>query len=301
MALVNLVEANLDVFQKILDSFDHVFSDCDGVLWQTDSNTRLEGSGEFIKLMKQHGKKVHFLSNNSMRSKEEYQKNFDNVGIRDGFENLTVPSIAIAEYLKSVNFDKQIYCVTCPETKRVLESYGFKCKYGPDVGVDTFADYGQYLEDDLDIGAVVFDNDYKVNMPKMYKAQAYLRRPEVLFLNGATDKFSFIGKYSTGLGISSFVNIVAEYNNRIPIGLGKPSKLYGEFAMKRAKATDPSRVLFIGDMIEQDVVLGKNVGFKTLLVLTYFAEEAMRAHKIKPDFFATSLGHLVPKLKILLK
>ncbi|KAI8421498.1 hypothetical protein MSG28_009549 [Choristoneura fumiferana] len=181
MAPVNLVEANLDVFQKFLDSFDHVFSDCD------------EGTGEFIKLMKQHGKKVHFLSNNSMRSKEEYKEHFDN-------ENLTIPSIAIAEYLKSMNFDKQVYCVTCPETKKVLESYGFKCKYGPDVGFDNFADYGQYLKDDLDIGAVVFDSDYKVNMPKMYKAQAYLRRPEVLFFNGPTDKHGFIGEHGTGLG-----------------------------------------------------------------------------------------------------
>ncbi|XP_073955293.1 uncharacterized protein [Choristoneura fumiferana] len=301
MAPVNLVEANLDVFQKFLDSFDHVFSDCDGVLWPNNSNNKLEGTGEFIKLMKQHGKKVHFLSNNSMRSKEEYKEHFDNVGILDGFENLTIPSIAIAEYLKSMNFDKQVYCVTCPETKKVLESYGFKCKYGPDVGFDNFADYGQYLKDDLDIGAVVFDSDYKVNMPKMYKAQAYLRRPEVLFFNGPTDKHGFIGEHGTGLGMSAFANIVAEYSNRIPIGLGKPSKLYGEFAMKRAAVTDPSRVLFIGDMIEQDVGLGKNVGFKTLLVLTHFVEEEMRVHKIKPDFFAPSLGHLVPKLKTLLK
>ncbi|KAI8421496.1 hypothetical protein MSG28_009549 [Choristoneura fumiferana] len=242
MAPVDLMKINSEELAKFLDSFDHVISDCDGVLWASEP---LPGVGDFIKFMKQIGKKVHFLSNNSIRSDENYSKFFKNAGIEDGIENLTIPSkaiaeylksinfdkhvycvtcqetiktleangfkckygenltipsIAIAEYLKSMNFDKQVYCVTCPETKKVLESYGFKCKYGPDVGFDNFADYGQYLKDDLDIGAVVFDSDYKVNMPKMYKAQAYLRRPEVLFFNGPTDKHGFIGEHGTGLG-----------------------------------------------------------------------------------------------------
>ncbi|XP_073955646.1 uncharacterized protein [Choristoneura fumiferana] len=97
-------------------------------------------------------------------------------------------------------------------------------------------------------------------------------------------------------GVAAFTDLVAEYTGRTPIGLGKPSKLYGEFAMKRAGVTDASRVLFIGDMIEQDVALGKNVGFKTLLVLTHFTEEKMLAHTIQPDFYAPCLGSLVPIL-----
>lgn len=52
-------------------------------------------------------------------------------------ENLTIPSIAIAEYLKSMNFDKHIYCVTCPEAQKLFESYGFKCKYGVSVKQNT--------------------------------------------------------------------------------------------------------------------------------------------------------------------
>ena len=45
-------------------------------------------------------------------------------------ENLTLPSIAIASYLKSVDFNKTAYCVTCPETIAVLKSYGIKCQDG---------------------------------------------------------------------------------------------------------------------------------------------------------------------------
>lgn len=45
-----------------------------------------------------------------------------------------------------------------------------------------------------------------------------------------------------------FSDILVDYLNRQPIQLGKPGKLFGEFAMKRAGVTEPSRVLFIGDM-----------------------------------------------------
>ncbi|XP_073955289.1 uncharacterized protein isoform X2 [Choristoneura fumiferana] len=292
MAPVDLMKINSEELAKFLDSFDHVISDCDGVLWASEP---LPGVGDFIKFMKQIGKKVHFLSNNSIRSDENYSKFFKNAGIEDGIENLTIPSKAIAEYLKSINFDKHVYCVTCQETIKTLEANGFKCKYGPDVGYDSFPKYGEYLVDDPEIGAVVFDSDYKVNMPKMYKAQAYLRRPEVLFINGPTDKYVPFGD-GLALGVAAFTDLVAEYTGRTPIGLGKPSKLYGEIAMKRAGVTDASRVLFIGDMIEQDVALGKNVGFKTLLVLTHFTEEKMLAHTIQPDFYAPCLGSLVPIL-----
>lgn len=48
-------------------------------------------------------------------------------------ENLTIPSVAIAEYLKSKDFKKTVYCVTCPETVNILEANGFKCKYGVSV------------------------------------------------------------------------------------------------------------------------------------------------------------------------
>lgn len=85
--------------------------------------------------------------------------------------------------------------------------------------------------------------------------------------------------------------------NRIRLGwaaFGKPRDILP------AEENNENYVSFF-HRIEQDVGLGKNVGFQTLLVLTHFSEQEMRVHKIKPDFFAPALGHLVPKLKMLLK
>ncbi|CAH2084967.1 unnamed protein product [Euphydryas editha] len=265
-----------------------------GVIW---AKTPLPGVGKFFELMRGLGKTVHFVSNNSLRTKENYESLFQAAGIEDGFNNLTIPSTAIAEYLKSVNFNKAVYCVTCPETIAVLESHGFKCKEGPEVGTSYYGDYIEYLVDDEEIGAVVFDSDFKVNLPKMYKALTYLKRPEVLFINGATDRYVPFKLGSLALGVGIFSDIVSEESKRQPIALGKPGKAFGEFAMKRAGVTDASRVLFIGDMIEQDVGLGRAAGFKTLLVLTNKTKEEMMSHAtLKPDYYADSLGSLVPIL-----
>ncbi|XP_045533299.1 phosphoglycolate phosphatase 1A, chloroplastic-like [Pieris brassicae] len=297
MLPINLNKVNSDEFKQFIDSFDHVFSDCDGVIWNKDP---LPGSGDFFNLMKKFGKTVHFVSNNSLRSKENYEKQFHNAGIDNGYVNLTVPSTAIAEYLKSVNFNKFVYCVSCPETISVLTSNGFKCKEGPEQISDYYGDFLQYTEDDEDIGAVVFDSDFKVNLPKLYKAITYLERSDVIFLSGATDKYVPLKPDRLTLGTGIFTQIVCEESKRSPIQLGKPGREFGEFAMKRANVTEPSRVLFIGDMIEQDIGLGKNVGFKTLLVLTHRTKEEMQSHTIKPDFFADSLGSLIPQLNMAL-
>ncbi|KAJ8723507.1 hypothetical protein PYW08_003419 [Mythimna loreyi] len=292
---VNLQELKPEDFKAFLDSFDHVFSDCDGVIW---TKGPMPGAGKFFSLMKKLGKTVNFVSNNSLRSKENYEAHFRDAEIENGFDYLTIPSIAIAEYLKSVNFDKKVYSISCIETNNVLKSFGIEYKEGPNVGADYYEEYLKYMIDDPEIGAVVMDCDFKVNLPKMNKAITYLGRPEVHFLCGATDRHVYYARGAKTLAPGVFTDLVAEEANRSPVVLGKPGKAFGEFAMKRAGVTDPSRVLFIGDMIEQDVGLGKAVGFKTLLVLTNISKETMLAHKtIRPDFYDASLGSIVPLLE----
>lgn len=292
---VNLLELGSEDFKKFLDSFDYVFSDCDGVIWT--SRTPYSGSGKFFELMKKLGKEAYFVSNNSLKTKERYVELFDAAGIKNGFERLTIPSVAIAEYLKSMKFDKAVYCITCVQTQVMLESYGFKCKSGPLYGTEELKDYISYVEDDEEIGAVVLDSDFRVNLPKLYKAITYLKRPDVLFINGATDRIVPLKPGVLTFGTSVITDIINVESKREPLELGKPSKVFGDFALKRAGVTDPSRVLFIGDMIEQDVGLGKNCGFKTLLVLTSTTKEAMLENNTRPDYYAPSLGSLVPILE----
>lgn len=44
------------------------------------------------------------------------------------------------------------------------------------------------MQDDIEVGAVIFDVDLNLNYAKFLKAQACLKRPEVLFIIAASDK-----------------------------------------------------------------------------------------------------------------
>lgn len=92
--------------------------------------------------------------------------------------------------------------------------------------------------------------------------------------------------------------------------IGKPSTfLYDVIAA--TNTIDPKRSLMIGDRIEQDIVFGKNIGMKTLLVESGMnklkdVEEVLvkandgdaEAKKMIPDFFIPHIGDI---FKILTK
>ena len=75
--------------KDILDKYQYFIFDCDGVLWTQDQ--AIPGAVEFIKHLKELGKEVFFVTNNSTRSREavfEYAKGLGfteeaNVALRD--------------------------------------------------------------------------------------------------------------------------------------------------------------------------------------------------------------------------
>lgn len=51
------------------------------MIWDATTHKPLEAVGNGIKKLKEHGKKVVFLTNNSTRSEEDYVKQFQSVGL----------------------------------------------------------------------------------------------------------------------------------------------------------------------------------------------------------------------------
>ncbi|KAF5275273.1 hypothetical protein FQR65_LT16765 [Abscondita terminalis] len=67
-----------------------------------------------------------------------------------------------------------------------------------------------------------------------------------------------------------FVDALLAVVEQTPIEFGKPSLNFSDFIKVKYNIEDASRVLFVGDSIEQDVEFGSISGFQTLLVLTDF-------------------------------
>lgn len=85
---------------------------------------------------------------------------------------------------------------------------------------------------------------------------------------------------------------------REAIVMSKPGKAMASIILKRFQITEPARVLFIGDMLEQDIAFGTQCGFPKLLVLTGGCTEGellSGSHPVEqvPDYYADSFADFI--------
>jgi len=90
---------DLNSAKKLMESVDVVLSDCDGVLWNTD--TVIPGGPSAIDKLKAMGKKVLFVTNNSYKSRKEYVQKFLKMGYHVVDDEIFCASYVTAEYLKT--------------------------------------------------------------------------------------------------------------------------------------------------------------------------------------------------------
>lgn len=63
----------------ILDGLDTLVADCDGVLWR--GSQTIPNAPEALLTLRQRGKRLLFVTNNSSKSREQYVAKFDTLGI----------------------------------------------------------------------------------------------------------------------------------------------------------------------------------------------------------------------------
>lgn len=211
----------------------------------------------------------------------------------------------MAQNLKGIGFSKKVYVVGSTGITRELDAVGIPhIGIGSDVLEGSLADAVQGFTPDPEVGAVIVGFDEHFNFIKMMKAASYLDKPDVIFIGTNTDeRFPMPGCVIPGTG--SIVNAVTTCAERPPTVMGKPNKHICDILEKEYKV-DPSRTLMIGDRCNTDILLGKNCGFKTLLVETGIHKAAdiekfaqsndAETRQLVPDVYTSKLGDLLQYL-----
>ncbi|KAF5308237.1 hypothetical protein FQR65_LT06230 [Abscondita terminalis] len=264
-----------------------------GVLWNVGNS--IPGVKETLEKFKLCGKKMGFVSNNSLQGAVGIYQRL--TGFIDCVEmnDIVLPIHAIISYLKNINFDKEIYIIGSTHMKQEFVKDGLKVSNKEiDVKDDVQHLMRELSQRNENIGAVVFDYDIFVSYLSLVQVVFLLKQKDIIFITGATDKKVPITPNITLPGPQMFVDALLAVVEQTPIEFGKPSLNFSDFIKVKYNIEDASRVLFVGDSIEQDVEFGSISGFQTLLVLTGLstladAKNCSNCLQV-PEYYIDSLG-----------
>jgi len=121
-------EKDLLLADKLFSSIDSLaskelfFIDLDGTLYLGDR--AIDGAAEFVTKLRATNKHVYFLSNNSSKSKEEYVKKLNSMGIETSENEIVLSTDGVIEFLLKEGI-KDIFVDGTSSMKQSFEDAGF--------------------------------------------------------------------------------------------------------------------------------------------------------------------------------
>ncbi|KAF9932653.1 hypothetical protein FBU30_007650 [Linnemannia zychae] len=284
----------VEQYKAFLDKYDTFLLDCDGVLWH--GSTVIDGILDTIQFLRENGKKLVFVTNNSTLSRKNYVKKFEKLGIHASEKDIFSSAFATAVYLHNIlNFpkDKRVFVIgesgIVDELSAVgIESTGAHEDTGAVMG---HGDFGS-IEHDPTIGAVVCGFDINLNYRKLAKAYAYLSKDQNSHFILTNADTTFPAHNGVFPGTGALVQPLISSLKREPLVMGKPNQPMLDCFFSNYH-TDPARTCMVGDRLDTDIAFGNNGSIATLLVLTGVTseEETMDPEQpIKPTYIISSFG-----------
>ncbi|MCJ7718237.1 MAG: HAD-IIA family hydrolase [Anaerolineales bacterium] len=251
-----------------LSKFKTILLDGDGVLWKSDQP--LPGIKPFFSFLL--GKKIRWalLTNNNMRTVQDYINKLSNFGISAEQNLIFTSSTTTAAYLlERFGAGTPLHVIGMDALKQTLLDAGFSLTTGEEMPEN-------------EVVAVVAGMDRQINHDKI-KVAMRLIQGGAAFIATNTD-----GSYPTPEGINPGTGMVIgalQFTSGVkPFIAGKPHPAIFQSALKELD-TNPGDTLMVGDRLETDILGANNLGIRTAAVLTGVTsrEEIIRGN-IKPDF-----------------
>ena len=291
--------------KKFKESFDTIFTDCDGVLYNLKGV--INNAPETINELINEGKTIRYVTSNVTKTRTQMVERLTKLG----FVNVTEESVInplglIADYLRDKLPQGQSVYAIGPQGKcDELLRYKIPC-FGP--GKDEMDDKmienvfrANSYELPENVGAVVVGPDFRVSYLKILKAMNFFAEKGLLIRCHQPGRGV---RWESGLLIPGTAPISASItvaSGRTPLHLGKPSRHLIQLLKTMAK--DPERTLFVGDSLEADILTGHKCSFKTVLALTgnhnlddvkrYAPSNGVKKQMYIPDFYVNTLSDLV--------
>ena len=229
--------------------------DLDGVMYLGD--TPIAYAADAVTRLRDAGKQVYFLTNNSGKTRADYQRKLADVnGLEVPEAAIFTSAYATALYLKQRGAAGcSVFTIGEPGLAAELSTSGGLV---PITQPDT--------ADIHEIDYVVVGIDRQFTYDKLRFAHAAITRGHAQFI--ATNRDSTFPMETGEIpGGGSLVAALATATGREPLTIGKPETHAYEAILSIAKVTAADSVM-VGDRLDTDIAVGRRAGAGTVLVLT---------------------------------
>ncbi|PWY92745.1 2-phosphoglycolate phosphatase [Aspergillus heteromorphus CBS 117.55] len=288
--------------REFIDKFDVFLFDCDGVLWSGDH--LFPGTNETLAMLKSKGKQVVFVTNNSTKSRADYNKKLEGLGIpsttEEIFSSSYSASIYISRILQLPANKRKVFVIGETGIEQELRSENVPFIGGTDAAYRrtiTPEDYKAIAAGDAslldpEVGVVLVGLDFHINYYKLALAYHYIRRGAVFLATNIDSTLPSSGSLFPGAGSMSAPLIMML--GREPVSLGKPNQAMMD-AIEGKFRFDRSRACMVGDRANTDIrfgIEGKLGG--TLGVLTgVSSREDFVEGDVRPTVYLDKLADLL--------
>jgi 4-nitrophenyl phosphatase len=259
-----------------VDSYTLFLLDMDGVIYL--NRQPIPDAVEFIHRLREKGKHILFLTNNSKFTRLEYMKKLSEMGIDAGEDEIMTAATATASFLAE-NYELE------GKTAYVIGGTGLREE------IDRTALVRVEGEEGREADFVVVGWDTELTFDKLRIASLALHSGAVFI--GTNPDATFPSPEGLWPGAGSIIAALEKAAGREALVVGKPN-IYMMQAALNLMGGKADGALMIGDRLETDILGGWRVGVDTCLVLTGVAvKQDLDGFDPKPDLVVESLLELL--------
>lgn len=250
--------------------YDVYAFDIDGTV--TIEGRATGGARETLGLLRRLGREVAFITNDATQADTEHSSKLRAVGIEAGTSEVITPLRAMDHLLREVA-PRQVLAIAPPSVLDALSGAGHRVTEEDEPGVDV----------------VVVGHDYDFTYGALRQGMLALRRG-ARFL--ATNPDAFRPTLDGGEpGTGALVAALESCSGRRAEVLGKPSR-YMQDVLRDLRGS--RSMLMVGDQLDTDIRIGRDVGIDTALVLTgTTATPPEPDEDVQPTYVLNDLGEIV--------
>lgn len=261
--------------EELLRTKSGFIFDLDGTIYLGERI--IEGADRTIAMLRAQGKKLAFLSNKPLESRETYAQKLNRLGIPCQVDEVINSSLVCARYVRKHFPAARVFPIGEPPLVRELQEHGLRISEDPET---------------IDVVVIAFDRtfDYrKLNIAY----NAAVRGAELIATN--PDRTCPMPGYRLPDCACMIAAIEACSERKVETIVGKPSPIMLAEVME-ILGLEPSRCVMFGDRPETDMVMAKRAGLCAVLVLTgVTGARDLESLCVKPDLVLESVAELLPQ------